>query len=172
MSIRSRIRAVPDYPRTGVVFRDISPLLLDPLAISLTVKRLASPYVEHHIDKVAGIESRGFILGGAVALHLGCGFIPLRKEGKLPLDTYGKNYDLEYGNDRLEMHKDAVVKGDKVLLIDDLIATGGTAGAAVQIITSAGGHISGASFVIELPELGGRKILETLNQKVISLCIF
>ncbi len=172
MPIKSRIRTIPDYPREGVMFRDITTLLRDPLGFRKTVDELVQPYAGKRIDKVAGIEARGFILGGAVAHQLSTGFVPVRKMGKLPWETIGEDYELEYGTDRVEIHTDAFAAGDAVLLIDDLIATGGTAEATIRVIERAGGRVVGCSFVIELPDLGGRKRLEDLGHSVSALCAF
>jgi adenine phosphoribosyltransferase len=154
------------------MFRDITTLLLDPQGFHLTIERLVASYSAQPIDKVAGIEARGFILGGAVADHLRRGFVPVRKKGKLPWMTIGQDYELEYGVDRVEIHTDAVAAGEGVLLIDDLIATGGTAAAAIQLIEQAGGHIVGCAFVIDLPDLGGRQRLEDAGHAVTTLCAF
>ena len=172
MPIKSRIRTVPHYPRQGVMFRDITTLLKDPVGLRTTVDQLANRYSGTRIDKVAGIESRGFIIGAAVAYKLGLGFVPIRKKGKLPAQTVGHDYELEYGADRIEVHVDAIGKGERVLLVDDLVATGGTAEAAVKLIDSLGGTVVGCCFVIDLPDLGGRKRLERLGQEVFSLCEF
>lgn len=172
MDIRNLIRTIPDYPKDGILFRDITTLLSDPEGFRGAVDALVKLHTGAKFDVVAGIEARGFILGGAVAHQLGLGFIPVRKKGKLPWETIGQEYALEYGTDTVEIHKDAVKEGEKVLLIDDLIATGGTAEAAVKLLVKAGGIISAASFVIELPELGGRQRLEDLDIEVLSLCSF
>lgn len=172
MPIKSRIRTVPHYPKHGVMFRDITTLLKDPVGFRVTINELVNRYTGVRIDKVAGIESRGFIIGAALAFQLGVGFVPIRKKGKLPAETVGHDYELEYGTDRIEMHVDAVAKGEKILLADDLIATGGTAEAAVKLIESMGGHIVECCFVIDLPDLGGRKRLEKHGQKVFALCEF
>jgi adenine phosphoribosyltransferase len=172
MPIKSRIRTVPHYPKQGVMFRDITTLLKDPVGLRTTVNELANRYSGMKIDKVAGIESRGFIIGAAVAYKLGLGFVPIRKKGKLPAQSVGHDYELEYGVDRIEVHVDAIDKGERVLLVDDLIATGGTAEAAVKLIESLGGAVVGCCFVIDLPDLGGRKRLERHGQEVFSLCEF
>ena len=172
MPIKSRIRTVPDYPKPGVQFRDITPLLEDPIGLRLAVEGLAAPYKGMEVDKVAGIEARGFILGSAVAVSLEAGFVLVRKAGKLPGETIGHDYDLEYGTDRVEIHKDAIKQGERVLLIDDLIATGGTASAAVQVIEQCGGEIVGVGVVIDLPDLGGSKRIEAHGLKGTSLCSF
>jgi len=172
MPIKSRIRTVPHYPKQGVMFRDITTLLKDPVGFRVTITELVNRYTGVKIDKVAGIESRGFIIGSVLAFQLGVGFVPIRKKGKLPAETVGHDYALEYGTDRIEMHVDAVAKGEKVLLADDLIATGGTAEAAVKLIESMGAMIVECCFVIDLPDLGGRKRLEKHGHKVFALCEF
>ncbi len=154
------------------MFRDITTLLRDPSGFRKTVDELVQPYAGRRIDKVAGIEARGFILGGAVAHQLSVGFVPVRKKGKLPGETIGQDYELEYGADRLEIHTDALAEDDQVLLVDDLIATGGTATAAIRLVEKARGQVVGCSFVIELPDLGGRKRIETLGYTVSALCAF
>ena len=172
MPIKSRIRTVPHYPKQGVMFRDITTLLKDPVGFRITINELANRYAGAKIDRVAGIEARGFIVGAALAYHLGVGFVPIRKKGKLPAETVGQDYELEYGTDRIEMHVDAVSPGERVLLVDDLIATGGTAGAACKLIESMGGTIVECCFVIDLPDLGGRARLEKHGHKVFALCEF
>ncbi len=172
MPIKSRIRTIPDYPRKGVMFRDITTLLGDAYGFRKVVDELVQPYAGVRIDKVAGIEARGFILGGAVAHQLSVGFVPVRKKGKLPWKTIGQDYELEYGDDRVEMHADAIAKGENVLLVDDLIATGGTAVATIQLIRSVGGDLAGCSFIVDLPDLGGRERLEKLGVKILTLCAF
>ncbi len=172
MTIKSRIRTVPHYPKQGVMFRDITTLLKDPVGFRITINELVNRYTGVKIDRVAAIEARGFILGAALAFQLGVGFVPIRKKGKLPAETIGHDYELEYGTDRIEMHVDAVSKGDRVLLVDDLIATGGTAEAACKLIESMGGKIVECCFVIDLTDLGGRKRLEKNGQKVFALCEF
>ena len=172
MPIKSRIRTVPHYPKSGVMFRDITTLLKDATRLQLTVKSLDDHYRNQAIDRVAGIEARGFILGAAVAYELGLGFIPVRKKGKLPAEVVGQDYALEYGTDRIEIHTDAIANGESILLIDDLIATGGTATAACALIQSMGGNVQGCGFVIDLPDLGGRQLLEQLGHSVFSLCEF
>ena len=172
MPIKSRIRTIPDYPRPGVMFRDITTLLGDAFGFRKVVDELVQPYAGVRVDKVAGIEARGFILGGAVAHQLSVGFVPVRKKGKLPWETIGQDYELEYGNDRVEMHTDAIASGEHVLLVDDLIATGGTAEATIRLIRQAGGELVGCSFVVDLTDLGGRKRLEKLGIKTLALCAF
>jgi len=153
------IRTIPDYPKPGIQFRDITTLLADPAAYRETIDQLAAPYLEAGIDRVVGIEARGFILGGALADRLRAGFVPVRKKGKLPHETLRVAYALEYGTDEIEIHRDAVAHGERVLLVDDLIATGGTALAAVQLLEILGATIVAAAFVIDLPELGGSEKL-------------
>ncbi|OGS93120.1 MAG: adenine phosphoribosyltransferase [Gallionellales bacterium GWA2_59_43] len=172
MPIKSRIRTVPHYPHQGIMFRDITTLLKDPVGLRATVQEIAHRYKDMKIDKIAGIESRGFIVGTPVAYVLEKGFVPIRKKGKLPAETIGRDYELEYGTDRIEIHTDAIQKGDRVLLVDDLIATGGTAEAAVKLIEDMGGIVVECCFVIDLPDIGGRARLEKMGQKVFALCEF
>ena len=172
MSIKSKIRTICNYPKHGIMFRDVTTLMLQPEGFRKTIDELVQPYAGTKIDKVAGVEARGFILGGAVAHQLSVGFIPVRKKGKLPSETLTQKYKLEYGFDELEIHKDAINPGDKILLVDDLIATGGTACAAIDLIQSAGGNVVGCSFVIDLPDIGGRKIIEERDIPVLALCEF
>jgi adenine phosphoribosyltransferase len=170
--LRQSIRTIADYPKPGIQFRDITTLLRDSRAFAATIDALVEPWRAGGIDKVAGIEARGFILGGAVAHSLGAGFIPIRKRGKLPHETVRVAYSLEYGVDEMEMHKDAVQDGERVLLLDDLIATGGTATAAAQLLKSAGARVMAASFVIDLPELGGAAKLRAAGIEVQTLLTF
>lgn len=172
MPIKSRIRTVPHYPRQGIMFRDITTLLKDPVGLRVTIHELVNRYTGMKIDKVAGIESRGFIVGAPLAHMLGVGFVPVRKKGKLPAETIGHDYDLEYGTDRVEIHTDAIAPGERVLLVDDLIATGGTAEAAASLVKKIGGEIVECAFVIDLPDIGGRQRLEKLGYKVFALCEF
>lgn len=172
MPIASRIRTIPNYPKHGIMFRDITTLLKDPVGLRIMVNELVNRYSGIKIDKVAAIEARGFILGAPLAYMLGVGFVPVRKKGKLPSETVAQEYELEYGTDVIEIHKDSILDGDKVLLVDDLIATGGTAEAATILIQRLGGEIVECCFVVDLPELGGRKRLENNNQKIYSLCEF
>ncbi len=172
MLIKSYIRTVPHYPKHGIMFRDITTLLKDPVGLRLTIDGLANRYKNTKIDKVVGTESRGFILGAPLAYALCVGFIPIRKKGKLPAEIIGHDYELEYGVDRIEMHVDAISKGENILLVDDLIATGGTAQAAVILIEKMGGNIVECCFAIDLPDIGGRKRLLEMGQKVFSLCEF
>lgn len=157
--LQRRIRDVPGFPRPGIVFKDITPLLVDPASLALAVEYLAQPYRGKDVDVVAGAESRGFIFGTAVAQALSAGFIPIRKPGKLPCATRSASYQLEYGTDSLEIHVDAVKPGDKVVMVDDLLATGGTMQASCELVESIGGRIIGVSFLIELAFLNGREKL-------------
>jgi len=172
MPIKSRIRTIPNYPIEGVMFRDVTTLMLDPLGFRKTIDELVQPHAGVRIDKVAGIEARGFILGGAVAHQLSTGFVPIRKKGKLPYDTHEQEYDLEYGTDTVELHTDAINEGDQVLLIDDLIATGGTACASIELIKKAGGVVIGCSFIVDLPDLGGRAKIVAQDIPILTLCEF
>ena len=172
MPIKSRIRTVRHSPHKGIMFRDITTLLKDPVGLRTTIHEIVTRYKDMKIDKVAGIESRGFIVGTPVAYELGLGFVPIRKKGKLPADTVGRDYALEYGTDRIEIHTDAIQKGDRVLLVDDLIATGGTAEAAAGLIQDMGGTVVECCFVIDLPDIGGRARLEKLGHRVFALCEF
>lgn len=172
MDLRDAIRTIPDYPKPGVMFRDITTLLGNPRALRVAIDRLVEPYAGAGIDKVAGIEARGFVLGGAVAHQLSVGFAPVRKKGKLPWRTLRQEYQLEYGVDSVEMHEDALAAGEKVLIIDDLIATGGTALAAIKLIEGLGAAVAGASFVVDLPDLGGRQKLQALGVRTEALCAF
>ena len=154
--LKAKIRHVPDFPKSGILFYDVTTLLRDPLGFQLTIDTIATPYLGRDIDLVVGVESRGFILGAAVADRLKAGFVPVRKLGKLPAATIRANYELEYGSDTLEMHRDAVQPGQRVLVVDDLLATGGTASATINLVKQAGGTVAGVSFLIELLALGGR----------------
>ncbi|HEY4158202.1 MAG TPA: adenine phosphoribosyltransferase [Polyangiaceae bacterium] len=172
MTVKSLIRTVPHYPKQGIMFRDITTLLKDAVGFRVMVSELVKRYADQKISKVVGIESRGFIIGAALAFQLGTGFVPIRKKGKLPAETVGLDYELEYGVDRVEMHVDALEKGERVLLVDDLIATGGTAEASWRLIAQAGGHVVECCFVIDLPDLGGKKRLEAHGLQVFALCEF
>jgi len=154
------------------MFRDITTLLKDPVGFRVTINEFVNRYTGVKIDRIAAIESRGFIVGAALAYQLGVGFVPIRKKGKLPAETVGHDYELEYGSDRIEMHVDAISKGDQVLLVDDLLATGGTAEAACKLIASMGGEVVECAFVIDLPDLGGAGRLRAMGQKVFALCEF
>ncbi len=165
--LKAKIRDIPDFPEPGIIFRDITPLVADPSTLQLSVYQLLQPFLGETINAVAGMEARGFIFGSLAAWELGVGFIPLRKPGKLPYDVQSVSYDLEYGSAALEVHTDAVNAGDSILLIDDLIATGGTAAASCQLVEALGGEIVGCAFVIELDALKGREKLS--NYRVHSL---
>ncbi len=157
--LRELIRDVPNFPKAGVVFKDITPLLADPAGLSLAVEYLTQPFRNLHIQRVVGAESRGFIFGTAVARNLSAGFVPIRKPGKLPATTRSESYDLEYGADKVEIHDDSIRPGDRVLMIDDLLATGGTMAACCRLVEALGGNIVGMAFLIELAFLNGRKRL-------------
>lgn len=166
------VRAIPDYPKPGIVFRDITTLLADPDGLQRTVEAMVTPYRVDPPDLVAGIDARGFILGGAIALTLGRGFVPIRKRGKLPGDVFRQEYNLEYGVDEVEIHVDSLRRGASVLLVDDLIATGGTAMAALNLIRRAGGHVDVAVFAIDLPDLGGAEKLRAAGVDVRAVMDF
>ncbi len=172
MPLAAAIRTIPDYPKKGILFRDITTLLGDARAFRRAVDELVQPWSGSKMDKVAGMEARGFILGGAVAHQLSAGFIPIRKKGKLPHKTVSISYELEYGVDQMEMHEDAVRKGERVILVDDLIATGGTAQGAIRLLQKMGAEVVAACFVIDLPELGGRRKIEALGVPVRTLVAF
>ena len=170
--LKATIRAIPDYPKPGIMFRDITTLLGEARAFRRAVDELVQPWAGSKVDKVAGIEARGFILGGAVAHQVSAGFVPIRKKGKLPHKRVSIAYSLEYGLDEMEMHEDAVAKGERVILVDDLIATGGTAEGAVKLLRQMGAVTIAACFVIDLPDLGGAAKLEALGVPVRSLVSF
>ncbi len=172
LDLKSLVRTIPDYPKPGIMFRDVTTLLKDAAGFNACIELLAEPYRTAGVEAVVGIEARGFILGGAVADRLGTGFIPLRKKGKLPWRAIGQDYELEYGADVIEVHEDAIRQGERVLIVDDLIATGGTAEAAAKLIARVGGVTIGAAFVIDLPELGGAKRLEAYGVPCHSLIAF
>jgi adenine phosphoribosyltransferase len=170
--LRVAIRSIPDYPEPGIVFRDITTLLGDARAFRRAVDEMVQPWAGMKIDKVAGIEARGFILGGAVAHQVSAGFVPIRKKGKLPHKSVRIAYSLEYGLDEMEMHEDAVAKGERVILVDDLIATGGTAEAAVKLLRQIGANILAACFIVDLPDLGGAAKLRKMDVPVRTLVSF
>ncbi|HUN28147.1 MAG TPA: adenine phosphoribosyltransferase [Steroidobacteraceae bacterium] len=170
--LRQYIRTIPGYPREGIQFRDITTLLGNASAFRRAVDELVQPWAGAKIDGVAGIEARGFILGGAMAHQLSAGFVPIRKKGKLPHTTVRVVYSLEYGLDEMEMHTDAITRDERIILVDDLIATGGTAEAAVKLLRSLGAQLLGACFIIDLPDLGGRRKLESLGVEVRTLVAF
>jgi adenine phosphoribosyltransferase len=171
-TIQDYIRTIPDFPAPGIMFRDVTKLFSDARGFRMAVDQLLHPYSGLRIDKVAGLEARGFILGGAVAHQLSAGFVPIRKKGKLPGRTIAQGYNLEYGAAVMEVHEDALQPGEKVLLVDDLLATGGTAEAGINLIERLGGQVVGCAFVIDLPDLGGRRKLEAMGQNVHALCAF
>ena len=170
--IKSSIKSIPDYPKVGIMFRDVTSLMEDPKAYQATIQLLVEKYKQGGFTKIVGTEARGFLFGAPLALELGVGFVPVRKPGKLPRPTIAQTYDLEYGTDTLEIHTDAIVEGDKVLVVDDLLATGGTIEATVKLIRQLGGEVEHAAFVINLPEIGGETRLEGLGLNVYSICEF
>jgi adenine phosphoribosyltransferase len=170
--LKAAVRTIPDYPKPGILFRDITTLLGDARAFRRAVDQLVHPWAGSKIDKVAGIEARGFILGGAVAHQLSAGFVPIRKKGKLPHQTVRMAYALEYGTDEMEMHVDAIAKGERVILVDDLIATGGTAEGAVKLLRQIGADVVAACFIIDLPDLGGAAKLHAMDVPVRTLMAF
>jgi adenine phosphoribosyltransferase len=159
MELGSFVRDIPDFPKAGIVFKDITPLLADPQGLAAAVAGLAAPFADHRITKVVGIEARGFILGAPVALALGAGFVPVRKPGKLPGENHRQSYELEYGTDLLEIHRDAITEGDQVLVVDDVLATGGTAAATIELVAQTGASVAALAFLIELGFLDGRSRL-------------
>ena len=171
-TVKDFIRTIVDFPHEGILFRDVTTLFADPRGFRMAVDQLLSPYAGLRIDKVAGLEARGFILGGAVAHQLSTGFVPIRKKGKLPGQTISQAYKLEYGEAVVEVHEDAMQPGEKVLLVDDLLATGGTAEAGIKLIERLGAQVIGCAFVVDLPALGGRKKLEAMGMEVHALCEF
>ncbi len=172
MNLKALVRTIPDYPKKGIMFRDITTLLQHPAGFRRTVDEMVQPFAGSDITRIAGIEARGFILGGAVAHQLSIGFVAVRKKGKLPWQTISVEYELEYGTDEVEIHIDSVEPGDRILIIDDLIATGGTAVATTQLVRDAGGQVVGASFIADLPDLGGRARLADMGVQVRSLMSF
>ncbi len=172
MNIQSLIRTIPDHPKAGIQFRDITTLIKDPQGFKATIDMLVERYHGRDISKVVGTEARGFLFGAPLAYALGVGFVPVRKKGKLPGKTTGHEYALEYGHDRIEMHNDAIDAGDKVLVVDDLLATGGTAQATVMLVRGLGGEVAECAFVVDLPDLGGRAKLEKMGLTVFTLCEF
>jgi adenine phosphoribosyltransferase len=174
MPIKSRIRTIPDYPKKGIMFRDITTLIKDPVGFRLVIDSLTQHYMSRDLnfDTIVGIEARGFIIGGALSYTLGKGFVPIRKAGKLPSDVEEQVYDLEYGTDKIEIHKDALAKGEKILVVDDLLATGGTALAAAALIEKLGGEIVEMAFIVNLPDVGGEKKLKAKKYNFFSLTEF
>lgn len=171
-TVKDYIRTIVDFPHEGILFRDVTTLFADPRGFRMAIDQMLHPYAGQRIDKVVGLEARGFILGGAIAHQLSLGFVPIRKKGKLPGPTISEDYTLEYGEAVVEVHDDAIAAGEKVLLVDDLLATGGTAAAGIRLVERLGGEIVGCAFVIDLPDLGGRKVLEDLGMDVHALCEF
>lgn len=171
-SVRDYIRTIVDFPHEGIMFRDVTTLLADPRGFRMAIDQMLHPYVGERIDKVVGLEARGFILGGAIAHQLSVGFVPIRKKGKLPGATLSQDYTLEYGDATVEIHDDAIQPGEKILVVDDLLATGGTAAAGIKLIERLGGEIISCAFIIDLPDLGGYKVLKDLGMDVHTLCTF
>jgi adenine phosphoribosyltransferase len=174
MTIKSKIRTIPDYPKKGIMFRDITTLIKDPVGFRLVIDNFTQRYIKGDVnfDVIVGIESRGFIIGGALSYTLGKGFVPVRKKGKLPAEKISHEYELEYGTDIVEMHKDAITKDTKVLLVDDLLATGGTALAAAALVEKLGGVVSEMAFIVNLPDVGGEKKLNGKGYKIFALTEF
>ena len=171
-TVKDYIRTIVDFPHEGIMFRDVTTLFADPRGFRMAIDQMLHPYAGEEIDKVVGLEARGFILGGAIAHQLSLGFVPIRKKGKLPGAVISEEYQLEYGEAIVEIHDDAIQPGEKVLVVDDLLATGGTAAAGIKLIERLGGEIVGCAFIVDLPELGGRKRLEELGMDVHALCEF
>ena len=171
-TVRDYIRTIVDFPHEGILFRDVTTLFADPRGFRMAIDQLLHPYAGMRIDKVVGLEARGFIIGGAIAHQLSLGFVPIRKKGKLPGATIAQEYTLEYGAAVMEIHNDALLPGEKVLLVDDLLATGGTAAAGIKLVERLGAQVVGCAFVIDLPELGGRRKLEAMGMAVHALCAF
>jgi len=170
--VKDYIRTIVDFPHEGIMFRDVTTLFADPRGFRMAIDQMLHPYAGMRIDKVVGLEARGFILGGAIAHQLSVGFVPVRKKGKLPGTTISEEYTLEYGEAIVEIHDDAIAAGEKILVVDDLLATGGTAEAGIKLIERLGGEIISCAFVIDLPDLGGRAKLEALGMEVHALCAF
>ena len=171
-NVKDYIRTIVDFPHEGILFRDVTTLFSDPRGFRMCIDQLLHPYAGERIDKVVGLEARGFIIGGAIAHQLSLGFVPIRKKGKLPGATLSEAYALEYGEAVMEIHDDAIKPGEKILVVDDLLATGGTAAAGIKLLERLGGEIVGCAFIVDLPELGGRKVLEDLGMDVHVLCEF
>ena len=171
-TVKDYIRTIVDFPHEGIMFRDVTTLFADPRGFRMCIDQMLHPYAGQPIDKVVGLEARGFILGGAIAHQLGTGFVPVRKKGKLPCTTISQDYKLEYGEAIVEIHDDAIEAGERILIVDDLLATGGTAEAGIKLIERLGGDIVGCSFIVDLPELGGRQKLQSMNMSVQVLCEF
>ncbi|MCB1363087.1 MAG: adenine phosphoribosyltransferase [Rhodobacteraceae bacterium] len=171
-TVKDYIRTIVDFPHEGILFRDVTTLFADPRGFRMAIDQMLHPYAGERIDKVVGLEARGFILGGAIAHQLTLGFVPIRKKGKLPGTTISQDYTLEYGDAIVEIHDDAIQAGERILLVDDLLATGGTAAAGIKLIERLGGEIVSCAFIIDLPDLGGRKVLERMGMDVHALCEF
>ena len=171
-TVKDYIRTIVDFPHEGIMFRDVTTLFADPRGFRMCIDQMLHPYAGQPIDKVVGLEARGFILGGAIAHQLGTGFVPVRKKGKLPGTTISQDYKLEYGEAIVEIHDDAIEAGERILIVDDLLATGGTAEAGIKLIERLGGDIVGCSFIVDLPELGGRQKRQSMNMDVQVLCEF
>jgi adenine phosphoribosyltransferase len=171
-TVRDYIRTIPDFPHEGIMFRDVTTLFADPRGFRMAIDQLLHPYAGTEIDRIVGLEARGFILGGAIAHQLSVGFVPIRKKGKLPGKTISQDYTLEYGEATMEIHHDAIQPGEKVLVVDDLLATGGTAEAGIKLLEKLGAKIVACAFVIDLPDLGGRAKLETMGINIHALCAF
>ncbi|MEM1351435.1 MAG: adenine phosphoribosyltransferase [Pseudomonadota bacterium] len=171
-TVKDYIRTIVDFPHEGIMFRDVTTLFADPRGFRMAIDQMLHPYAGVQIDRVVGLEARGFILGGAIAHQLSKGFVPIRKKGKLPGSTISAAYTLEYGEAIVEVHDDAIEAGEKVLVVDDLLATGGTAEAGIKLIERLGGEIVSTSFIVDLPDLGGRKKLESMGLEVNALCTF
>jgi adenine phosphoribosyltransferase len=171
-TVKDYIRTIADFPHEGILFRDVTSLFADPRGFRMAIDQMLHPWAGERIDKVIGLEARGFIIGGAIAHQLSKGFVPIRKKGKLPGQTISQAYKLEYGEAIMEIHEDALQPGERVLVVDDLLATGGTCEASIKLIERLGAEIVGCSFIVDLPELGGRKLLESLGMQVNVLCEF
>jgi adenine phosphoribosyltransferase len=171
-TVQDYIRTIVDFPHEGILFRDVTTLFADPRGFRIAIDQMLHPYAGQPIDKVAGLEARGFILGGAIAHQLSVGFVPIRKKGKLPGAVISEEYQLEYGEAVVEIHDDAIQPGERVLLVDDLLATGGTAAAGIRLIERLGGAITGCAFIVDLPDLGGHKRLEAMGMEVHTLCAY
>jgi len=171
-TVKDYIRTIADFPHEGILFRDVTTLFADPRGFRMAIDQLLHPYAGERIDKVVGLEARGFILGGAIAHQLSVGFVPIRKKGKLPGRTLAQDYRLEYGEAIMEIHDDALIAGEKVLLVDDLLATGGTCAAGIRLCERLGAEVIACAFVVDLPELGGRALLEEMGMEVHALCAF
>jgi adenine phosphoribosyltransferase len=170
--VKDYIRTIVDFPHEGILFRDVTTLFADPRGFRMAIDQMLHPYAGERIDKVVGLEARGFILGGAIAHQLSVGFVPIRKKGKLPGPTISQDYKLEYGEAVVEIHDDAIQPGEKILIVDDLLATGGTCAAAIKLIERLKGDIISCAFIVDLPDLGGRRVLEAMGMDVHALCAF